>query len=544
MEEKVLLDASVVTRCRRRVHLESDRTMRDVPKAPPDPGIEQRISDAADHRRFVADRLGRLLGGAWTQIPTDLDRARREELTLAAMRAGVRYVSAAQLPADPAGGRRGSVDLLVRGQDGYVPVLVVRHKITDPGFGARISPLSSPDPAAARTDDRLKVRSHSRDQLRLAHALRLLRSTGLGSAGSLGGVIGVDAEFVLWHDLATPNWPGGRTALSEYDARFADRLAVATAAATGADALAEPSRITECKGCPWWPTCERQLRENRDVSLVVRGEDAVSLRRIGVSTVDDLARMSPREAEELPLTVTRVNDVVLLARAWLRELPLVRRVRELSVPRADVEVDVDMESYADSGAYMWGCLLSGADVGHEPGYRAFVTWDPLPSDDEARSFAEFWSWFTSVRRAAAERGLTFRAYCYNELAENRWMLASAERFAGKPGVPAVAEVRAFINSGEWVDLFASVRDQFLCPNGKGLKVIAPCAGFAWRDAEASGENSMRWYRDAVGLDGDPPVPSQRDRILTYNEDDVRATWTIRRWMTSPAALDVPFAEDL
>ncbi|CAL99440.1 TM0106 family RecB-like putative nuclease [Saccharopolyspora erythraea] len=544
MDDRVLLDAGVVTRCRRRVHLESDPAMREVEKAPPDPGIEQRIADATEHRRFVAERLGRLLGDAWTEVPRELDAAERERLTVAAMNEGVRYISGAQLPLDRANGRRGAVDLLVRGRDGYLPVLVVRHKITDPGSGARTSPLTDPNPASARTDERFKVRSHSRDQLRLAHAVRMLEATGMGSAGATGGVIGVDADLVVWHDLRVPNWPGGRTALAEYDARFADRLAVASAAASGAEPLARPSRITECKGCPWWPTCERQLRTDRDVSLVVRGEDAVSLRAIGVSTVDELARLSPEALETLPLTVARTGDVVLLAKAWLRELPLVRRVRRLSVPRADVEVDVDMESYADSGAYMWGSWLSGADVGEEPGYRAFATWDPLPSDDEARSFAEFWSWFSSVRERALERGLTFRAYCYNELAENRWMLASAERFAGKPGVPPVAEVRAFIESDEWVDLFASVRDQFLCPNGKGLKVIAPSAGFAWRDPEASGENSMRWYRDAVGLDGAPPVAAQRDRILRYNEDDVRATWTIRRWMNSEAALAVPFAEDL
>ncbi|QUG99465.1 TM0106 family RecB-like putative nuclease [Saccharopolyspora erythraea] len=544
MDDRVLLDAGVVTRCRRRVHLESDPAMREVEKAPPDPGIEQRITDATEHRRFVAERLGRMLGDAWTEVPRDLDAAERERLTVAAMNEGVRYISGAQLPLDRANGRRGAVDLLVRGRDGYLPVLVVRHKITDPGSGARTSPLTDPNPASARTDERFKVRSHSRDQLRLAHAVRMLEATGMGSASATGGVIGVDADLVVWHDLRVPNWPGGRTALAEYDARFADRLAVASAAATGAEPLARPSRITECKGCPWWPTCERQLRADRDVSLVVRGEDAVSLRAIGVSTVDDLARLSPSAAEALPLTVARTGDVVLLAKAWLRELPLVRRVRRLSVPRAEVEVDVDMESYADSGAYMWGCWLSGADVGEEPGYRAFATWDPLPSDDEARSFAEFWSWFSSVRERALERGLTFRAYCYNELAENRWMLASAERFAGKPGVPPVSEVRAFIESDEWVDLFATVRDQFLCPNGKGLKVIAPSAGFAWRDPEASGENSMRWYRDAVGLDGAPPVAAQRDRILRYNEDDVRATWTIRRWMSSEAALAVPFAEDL
>ncbi|MGW1680435.1 TM0106 family RecB-like putative nuclease [Saccharopolyspora sp. NPDC002376] len=543
MKDEVLLEAGVVTRCRRRVHLENDPSMRDQPQAPLDLGIEQRIADAAEHRRAVAKLLGRLHGEDWTEIPRGAV-ADRAELTLAAMRAGTRYISAAQLPFDKEGGRRGSVDLLVRSGDGYLPVLVVRHKITDPGRGARVSPVERPVPEASSIDETRKVRPQPRDQLRLAHAVRMLQACGMGADAAQGGVIGVEADVVVWHDLSAPNWPEGRTALAEYELRFADRLAVATAAAEGAEPLAQPSRINECKGCPWWPVCEQQLHDQRDVSLVVRGEDAVALRDIGVSTVDELAATPLEQADELPLTSVRNTDAILLAKAWLQNLPLVRRVRDLSVPRADVEVDVDMESYGDSGAYLWGCWLSGADIGQEQGYRAFVSWEPLPSDDEGRSFAEFWTWFCSVRRTARENGLTFRAYCYNELAENRWMLASAERFAGKPGVPSVAEVRKFIRSSEWVDLFASVREQFLCPNGKGLKVIAPSAGFTWRDAEASGENSMRWYRDAVGFGGGVPDLTQRDRILHYNEDDVRATWIIRRWMTSDEVGEIPYAEDL
>lgn len=543
VENEVLLDAGVVTRCRRRVHLEHDDAMREVPQAPLDPGIEQRIEDAAEHRRQVSLMLGRLLAPDWVQVSGEAGRIERERQTLAAMRAGTTYISGAQLPADSGGGRRGAIDLLVRSDDGYTPVLVVRHKITDPGTGARISPLDRPVLEASEVDTTRKARSHPRDQLRLAHTMRLLENCGF-AVGRFGGVIGVDADLALWHDLHAPTWPGGRSTLAEYDVRFADRLAVASAAATGAEALAWPSRVNECKGCPWWPTCGTQLRAARDVSLVVRGEDATVLRDAGVSTVDELAMLQPEHAESVPLTAVRVNDAVLLAKAWLRELPLVRRVRDITIPRADVEVDVDMESYADAGAYMWGCLLSGEDIGEREGYRAFSTWDPLPSDDEARSFAEFWTWFGSVRRRAHERGFSFRAYCYNELAENRWMLTSVQRFAGKPGIPPVEEVRAFIESDEWVDLFAAVREQFLCPNGKGLKVIAPTAGFAWRDAEASGENSMRWYRDAVGLDGPPPVPSQQARLLQYNEDDVRATLAIRHWMTSDEITRIPHVEDL
>ncbi|MBY8848305.1 TM0106 family RecB-like putative nuclease [Saccharothrix longispora] len=544
MTSQVQLDAGVVTRCRRRVHLEHDPAMRDAPTLPPDPTGRQRKADATDHRRAVATALGRVVGSELVEIPQDVPSADRERVTAAAMRAGVRFIWGAALPRDPLGGRRGGIDLLVKDTTGYVPVLVVRHKVSDPGQGARTSPLSHPLPGGARVDPLRKVRPQPRDQLRLAHAQRQLQAAGHAARGrATGGVVGMDADVVVWHDLEAPNWPGGRTALAEYDSRFADRLAVAAAAATGAQPLARPSRIVECRSCPWWPVCEGDLRTARDVSLVVRGEDAVALRGAGVATVDDLALLDPAEPVT-PLVGMLHADAVVLARAWLRDLTVVRRVPSMDVPRADVEVDVDMESFGDLGAYMWGCLLSGADVGEEHGYRAFATWDPLPCDDEARSFAEFWGWLTGVRLRARARGLTFRAYCYNELAENRWLLGSAQRFRGRPGIPTVAQVREFISSDAWVDLFGIVQQQFLCAHGKGLKTIAPVAGFTWRDPEAGGENSMRWYRDAVGMDGRPPDPDQARRLLEYNEDDVRATHTLRDWMTSDAMDDLPFAGDL
>ena len=111
-------------------------------------------------------------------------------------------------------------------------------------------------------------------------------------------------------------------------------------------------------------------------------------------------------------------------------------------------------------------------------------------------------------------------------------------------MPTVAAVEEFIGDPAWVDIYAVVDEWFLCAHGKGLKRIAPAAGFAWRDPEAGGENSMRWYRDAVGLDGAPPDLSQRQRLLEYNADDVAATQVLREWMCSPAAAAVPLATEL
>src|SRR5581483_2138486 len=126
----------------------------------------------------------------------------------------------------------------------------------------------------SRSDPLRKARAQPRDQLRLVHALALLRACGQAAIGrAIGGAIGMDADVVLWHDLEAPTWPGGRTAVAEYESRFADRLAIADAAASQGAALAQPSRIMDCRSCPWWPVCETALAQARDVSLVVRGED-------------------------------------------------------------------------------------------------------------------------------------------------------------------------------------------------------------------------------------------------------------------------------
>jgi predicted RecB family nuclease len=566
---EVVLDASATTHCRRRIHLDHDPSAVAALRALPDPSSEQRRADAAEHRARIAEQLARAAGAALHAVP--LDASDRVAATAAVVAADAPLVLGAFLPrsilepvplhpaADvetgvPRGVRRGGAELLVRlPGGGYVPVIVVRHRITDPGSGAFTAPLPEADPRRAAPDPARKPRTQARDLLRLAHLHRMLEAAGWAASpgepfGRHGGVIGLDADVVVWHDLGAEHWPGDRSTLEEYDARFADRIAVAAAAATGGPALARPSRIMECRRCPWWPTCEVELEREQDVSLVVRGDAATALRAAGITSVARLAALNPAAEPPAPHARTPFPDLVALARAWQRGLAVVRRVPEVPVLRADVEVDVDMESFGESGAYLWGALLTrpgGVLPGDEPeGYRAFATWEPVPTVDEARSFAAFWTWFTGVRDHAAATGRTFAAYCYNEQAENRWLLASARRFAGRPGIPEIADVEAFIADDRWVDLFAVVGEWFLCAQGKGLKRIAPAAGFAWHDPEAGGENSMRWYRDAVGMDGVEPDLVQRRRLLEYNADDVAATRALREWMTSRVVDEVPLAVDL
>ncbi|WP_051461607.1 TM0106 family RecB-like putative nuclease [Tomitella biformata] len=533
----VVLGAAELTRCRHRIFKQSTAPV-DLPMPELATGVKQRQDAAREHRAQIGETLRRQHPGSWVDASRperDGPRHRsRREITEDAMLDGVDRIWQAAFVTQADTGRRGHAELLIRDAEngGYIPVLVVNHKVTDPGSGAVTSTVDKWAPAV---DERRKVRSQARDQVRLAHLTRMLENLGMATPAQVGGTIGYDADCMLTYELG-----GENGILASYDGRWADRQGVA-------QGLIEtvPARISECSTCPWWADlgpvrgCSEVLREMRDVSLVVRGEQAVRLREMGIGTIDQLAAWDGPEPEEW-----RGNgfaDAIIGAQAWLADVLLVRRHDEVAVPRADVEVDVDMESYQEFGAYLWGTFTTSDGV--DAGYRPFVTWDPLPTEDEARSFAEFWTWLMRMLEDTVGRGRTFAAYCYSQNAENKWLLGSARRFEGRPGIPPLREVQDFIESEHWVDVFQYVGEHFVSPHGKGLKVLARYAGFDWRDAEASGEASMTWYRAAVGYDG-PVDDTQRARLLEYNEDDVRATKILREWMSEVATGAVLSVADL
>lgn len=513
------------------MHLDFDPDADAGVPPPPDPGLQQRLADLRAHRERTLAAL--VAAGVQPVAPWSPTSAERPALVW--------------VPVLRAGPRIGSPDLLVWDGDGYRPVIIRGHRTLDPGSGAVCTPLVDLPNGSRISATGRKARRHPADVVQLAHHQRMLVDLGLAASGpARGGVIGRggpsgqpdwdDGALVLWHELTGP-------VLADYDRRFADRWAVASAAAAGRPALARPFRVAECRRCPWWPRCSAELEAAHDISLLAAGADAQVLHAAGIGTIDQLAALPSEVASALPLSTMPSLEARIRARAWLRGYPLVRRTNSTSVPRADVELDVDMESYLDDGAYMWGTYLSGADVGAPPGYRAFVSWELMPDADEGRAFAQFWTYLTSLRIAARDHGRTFAAYCYSRSAEERWLRSTPRRYPDEPGMPTVAEVTEFCASPEWVDLYAEIRALFVVPGSMRLKALAPVAGFGWRDPQPGGENSMAWYRAAIGADTGLPDAMMAGRVLRYNEDDVLATLALRRWITERAGA-VPTVADL
>jgi predicted RecB family nuclease len=388
---------------------------------------------------------------------------------------------------------------------------------------------------------------------------------------------------------------GPLSAMERYDLEFDHRLDVYAAAEAhlgdgSVRLLAEPIVCEQCDLCRWRDWCGERLEEVADLSLIT-GIGVARRRLYKANGIDDLhalaaldwttaelcrsgvdfddlldkvrhlpgwaalAAVIPNRAKQLEalhhygleiaddlrsvdLTVVRLSGLgasnlakqIELARARTGDAPAYRRrgIERIEVPRADVEVDVDMENSAD-GCYLWGALVTDrrhADVIST--YVPFATWDPDLQSGELDAFARFWSWLREQRAEAAADGATFRAYCYYRSAEEGQLTRIAERLGLSD------EVDAFLSSEVWVDLYEVVREHLITGRSLGLKQMAPLAGFAWSSGDAGGTSAMVMYDTAVDDANIAAQAEAREWILTYNEDDVRATAMLREWLDGPA----------
>jgi predicted RecB family nuclease len=81
----------------------------------------------------------------------------------------------------------------------------------------------------------------------------------------------------------------------------------------------------------------------------------------------------------------------------------------------------------------------------------------------------------------------------------------------------------------FVDIHKQVTQQAIMPvESYALKPIARWLGFDWRDAKANGAQCVCWYDDWLKT-GDRDL---LEAIVRYNEDDCRATYVVKDWLTN------------
>lgn len=250
------------------------------------------------------------------------------------------------------------------------------------------------------------------------------------------------------------------------------------------------------------------------------------LTAVGLATCGDLLALDRATARYSGAGIGTLPDQIDLARAALGPDGVYRKrgVDEIVVPRADIEVDVDMENI-ELGVYLWGNLVTRYDsTSTSCAYLPFVTWEPLAPEVEAANSLAFWRWLMQLRDEAHANRLTFAAYCWNAAAENQQL-----RRLGR-AADIAEEVEAFIASDDWVDLLKVWDTQVITGGPSGLKVVAPLVGVRWRVDDPGGGESMVRYDVAVGSGDSEERDAAQRWLCEYNEDDVQATRAIRRWL--------------
>jgi len=122
----------------------------------------------------------------------------------------------------------------------------------------------------------------------------------------------------------------------------------------------------------------------------------LALEEAGVQTVEDLLGVADSETAAVGGFIAKR---ILDARAALGPHHVYRRpgVDEVTVPRANIEIDIDMEN-VNEGVYLWGALINDRTKPEaDAEYIPFVSWEPIDDEVELEVFLAMWTWLTAQR---------------------------------------------------------------------------------------------------------------------------------------------------
>lgn len=262
-----------------------------------------------------------------------------------------------------------------------------------------------------------------------------------------------------------------------------------TAIATDAEEVAASVALPPAEG---FQRSRAHIRAALDRSGIHAELDATVTELLGLGDVVEAAT-NPH----LEIKATAIRNQVALTR-------LTTGPDVFNVP--DIEIDIDCE-FDTKGVYLWGATLSKPDK--TPTYQAFGT----PDGDEKVTAQAFFAWLSENIAEADANGRTVEIFHYGH-AESSHL----ERILGEAAKSA---------TNRFTDMLPLLRHHYFAPNGFTLKSLAPLAGATWRSTGATGRDTLDWVKEA--RDDSPKAWQQ---LVDYNEDDTRATRTLRHSLST------------
>ncbi len=283
------------------------------------------------------------------------------------------------------------------------------------------------------------------------------------------------------------------------------------------------------KGCedtsPWGNACRKLAADRDDIALLfsISQKQMEGLRSQGVETIHQMADIDPAQLDgSAPgLTLRSLLRLQRQARSLLDHSVLVREPWPEQDHATDLFFDIESHPGTDQD-YLYGFLVRAADGTTQA--HAIHTLDGSSEQDLWKAFLAFLPTLPP----------DYRVYHYGDYECTR-LLTLAARYETKNN----PWLEQFLD--RMIDVKELVRDSLILPLFfYSLKSVAGFLGYTWRESIRHGRDSVREYE----LWHETRDQHIAERLISYNEDDVRATahvvdWA-RAWATTESLYPPPY----
>lgn len=271
----------------------------------------------------------------------------------------------------------------------------------------------------------------------------------------------------------------------------------------------------KCNLCHWYNHCYAIAQSQQHLSLLpgVTPIRYTQLQALSTTTLEALVNTSPSTLENLVGFDAEVaSKLIIQAQSTFTKRPLILPyalpIENLTFT-APIEIYFDIEAQPDLNLnYLLGVLVVDRQTNTEQFY-SFLAETPAQEELIWQQFLELvWQY----PQAPIYHFCTYEVDTVKKLG----------RLYRTPYSSVSPVLKRFI------DIYEQLTQSVALPiESYALKAIARWLGFAWRDPEATGAKCIYWYDQWLET-GDRTL---LELIQRYNEDDCRATLTVKNWLT-------------
>jgi predicted RecB family nuclease len=277
----------------------------------------------------------------------------------------------------------------------------------------------------------------------------------------------------------------------------------------------------KCSLCSWYDSCYAIAQSQNHLSLLpgVTPSRYTRLQTLNLTTVEALAQTPSQQLESYPeFGSEAAQQLIQQAQVSWKNQPMLRpgvsesrfNLSGLDLPEnAPVELYFDIEAQPDLNLdYLHGVLV----VDYRNQTETFYPLLAENKGEEEQIWQQFLDLVWSYPIAPIYHFCDYEAKTVQRLAQ----LYQTPTYLWQPLLKRFVDIH-----------YQVTQTVFLPVESYALKSIARWLGFQWRDPEANGAQSVCWYEQWL-KSGDR---SRLEAIIQYNEDDCRATYHVKDWLT-------------